>query len=61
MIFPEGINIGTIADFEKNDDGFYTINVNLFEDFNNLRYVYVIHSNQSNEQLLLEEIKIKNE
>ena len=61
-IYSEGINIGTIANFEKNDnDGFYTINVNLFEDFNNLRYVYVINSNQSEEQLLLEEIMVKNE
>ena len=60
-IYPEGINIGTIANFEKNDDGFYTINVNLFEDFNNLRYVYIVHSHQSNEQLLLEEITTKYE
>ena len=53
-IYPEGINIGIIADFNNNDDGFYTININLFEDFNNLRYVYVIHSKESEEQLLLE-------
>ena len=59
-IYPEGINIGTISDFKKNDDGFYTINVNLFEDFNNLRYVYVIHSKESEEQLILES-KIKND
>jgi len=56
-IYPEEIHIGTISDFKKNnDDGFYTINVELFEDFNNLRYVYVIHSQQSEEQLLLEKI-----
>jgi rod shape-determining protein MreC len=61
-IYPEGINIGTISDFKKNDDdGFYTINVSLFEDFNNLRYVYVIHSTQSEEQLLLEEIMKQDE
>ena len=61
-IYPEGINIGTISDFKKNkDDGFYTINVNLFEDFNNLRYVYVIHSKESNEQILLEQITMENE
>ena len=61
-IYPEGINIGTIASFLKNDnDGFYTINVNLFEDFNNLRYVYVIHSMQSNEQLLIEKKILDNE
>ncbi len=61
-IYPEQINIGTISNFKKNkDDGFYTINVKLFEDFNNLRYVYVIHSNQSNEQIMLEQITNKNE
>ena len=60
-IYPEGINIGTIANFKKNDDGFYTINVSLFEDFNNLQYVYVIHSNQSSEQLLLEKTIRKDE
>ena len=59
-IYPEGINIGTISDFKKNDDGFYTINISLFEDFNNLRYVYVIHSKESEEQLILES-KIKND
>ena len=54
-IYPESINIGTISAFERNDDGFYRVNVNFFEDFNNLRYVYVTYSNQSKEQLLLEE------
>ena len=61
-IYPEGINIGTIAHFKKNDnDGFYNINVSLFEDFNNLRYVYVIHSKESEEQLILEKIITKDE
>ena len=60
-IYPEGVTIGTIVDFEKNQDGFYTINVNLFEDFNNLRYVYVIHSKESREQELLEKIITQNE
>ena len=56
-IYPEGVNIGTISAFKKNtDDGFYTISVNLFEDFNSLRYVYIVHSTQSAEQLQLEEI-----
>ncbi len=61
-IYPEGINIGTIADFRKNkDDGFYTINIKLIEDFNSLKYVYVVHSSQSHEQLLLEEIMTQDE
>ena len=61
-IYPEGVNIGTISAFKKNtDDGFYTISVNLFEDFNSLRYVYIVHSTQSTEQLQLEEIIKQNE
>ena len=56
-IYPEGVNIGTIANFTKNsDDGFYTINISLFEDFNNLKYVYVVNSTQSEEQLKLEQL-----
>jgi len=54
-VYPEGINIGTISNFKKNDDGFYTINISLFEDFNNLRYVYVVYSDEAEEQILLEE------
>tara|TARA_B100002052_G_scaffold130495_1_gene119763 strand:+ start:15213 stop:16025 length:813 start_codon:yes stop_codon:yes gene_type:complete len=60
-IYPEGINIGIISKFKKNDDGFYKINVNLFEDFNNLRNVYVTYSNESQEQLLLEKKLLKDE
>lgn len=60
-IYPEGVNIGTIANFKKNlDNGFYTINIKLFEDFNSLRYVYVVNSIQSEEQLKLEQL-IKHE
>tara|TARA_B110000003_G_scaffold29263_1_gene27575 strand:+ start:118 stop:930 length:813 start_codon:yes stop_codon:yes gene_type:complete len=56
-IYPEGINIGNISSFEKNaDDGFYTVNVSLSEDFNNLKYVYVVKSNQAEEQIILEQI-----
>lgn len=54
-IYPEGINIGTIDNFKKTEYGFYNVNVNLFEDFNKLRYVYVVYSNESNEQIILEE------
>ena len=60
-IYPEGINIGIISKFKKNDDGFYKINVNLFEDFNNLRHVYVTYSNESKEQLLLEKKSLTDE
>ena len=61
-IYPEGINIGTISGFKKyNEDGFHTISVNLFEDFNSLKYVYVIHSDESEEQVLIEEIRAEDE
>ena len=61
-IYPERINIGTISNFENNnDDGFYSINVKLFEDFNKLKYVYVIHSNQAKEQILLEKKAMKDD
>lgn len=61
-IFAEGINIGTISDFtKKENDGFYTTSVKLLEDFNNLRYVYVIYSNNKKEQLELEKNMISND
>ena len=60
-IYPEGINIGTINNFKKTEYGFYNVNVNLFEDFNKLRYVYVVYSNESNEQIILEEKMTKDE
>jgi rod shape-determining protein MreC len=56
VIFPEGIHIGTVKGIKKNkDDGFYNIKVSLFEDFNQLNYVYIIHSDQAAEQLKLEQ------
>ena len=59
VIFPEGINIGIIKNIKENKtDGFLNVNINLFEDFNQLRYVYIIHSDESAEQLKIEkEIK----
>ncbi|MCK9611723.1 MAG: rod shape-determining protein MreC [Bacteroidales bacterium] len=45
LIFPEGINIGTIL-YSQKDQGsnFYKITIRLFADFNNLSYVYVVKS-----------------
>ena len=60
-IYPEGINIGSITNFKKTEYGFYKVDIKLFEDFNNLRYVYVVYSKESNEQKKLEEIIKKNE
>jgi rod shape-determining protein MreC len=56
VIFPEGVLIGTIKDIRKNeDDGFFDVSVSLFEDFNQLNYAYIIHSDEAAEQLQLEQ------
>ena len=56
VIFPEGVPIGTIKNIQKNaDDGFFDVSVSLFEDFNQLNYVYIIHSDEATEQLKLEQ------
>ncbi|TVQ93350.1 MAG: rod shape-determining protein MreC [Bacteroidetes bacterium] len=42
-IFPEAIAIGVIGDFEvRRGDNFFTLDVELFTDFNNLKYVQVV-------------------
>ncbi len=55
-IFPEGIPVGTVKDFEVVEGNFYTINVELFTDFKNLTHVYVIRNLLREEQLELERI-----
>ena len=55
IIFPEGVNIGSVNSILKKDDGFYDVSVQLFEDFNKLNYVYIVHSRENTEQLMLEE------
>ena len=54
VIFPEGINIGSIRDFKKDKEGYYNVEVTFFEDFNQLNFVYVIHSTEAEEQIILE-------
>ena len=55
-IFPEGIMIGTVDDFEaKEGDNFYTINVKLSTDFSNLSSVYIVENVMKGEQQALEE------
>ncbi|MBW6480048.1 MAG: rod shape-determining protein MreC [Bacteroidales bacterium] len=45
QIFPEGIAIGVIDEFEvRRGDNFYTIDVKLFTDFNKLEYVHVVQN-----------------
>ena len=62
IIFPEGVNIGEVTNIVSNkDDGFYDVSVQLFEDFNQLNYVYIIHSQAAEEQLMLEKNITTNE
>jgi rod shape-determining protein MreC len=55
-IFPEGIPVGKVvaADPIKGSN-FLNISVELFVDFNNIYYVYVIENMMKEEQILLEE------
>ena len=61
VIFPEGINIGTVDKIyiEKNTS-YYVINVKLFNDMTNLGHVYIIKS-KDREELINLENKEKNE
>ncbi len=53
-VFPEGIMVGTISDFEKTGSDFYKITVLLKTDFKKLHFVNVIGNLQKTEQLELE-------
>ncbi|MBA3901309.1 MAG: rod shape-determining protein MreC, partial [Bacteroidetes bacterium] len=54
-IFPDGIMIGTIAEYKlKDGDNFFKIDINISTDFGKLGYVYVIKNLMSQEQLDLE-------
>ena len=53
-IFPEGIDIGIVRFFQKDNDNFYFIEVNLFTNFNQLSYVDVISYKNAEEQKELE-------
>ena len=54
-IFPSEINIGTVKYFKiNNETGNQDITIDLFTDFNNIKYVYVVKSQNSQEQLKLE-------
>ena len=54
IVFPEGISIGSITDLEKDKEGYYNVEITFFEDFNQLNFVYVIHSTKGEEQIMLE-------
>jgi len=53
-IFPEGLDIGTISDFEKKGGDFYRITVELMTDFKKLHYVDVIGNLEKTEKVELE-------
>ncbi|PBJ13185.1 rod shape-determining protein MreC [Flavobacterium sp. ACN6] len=63
VIFPEGINIGTVdIVYQKENTSFYVIKVKLFNDMTNLGHVYVIKSKDREELINLEnKSKEKNE
>jgi rod shape-determining protein MreC len=59
--FPEGIMVGTIADFTlKDGDNFYRIKLNLATDFGKLSYVYVVNNLMAKELKELE-LSIEND
>jgi rod shape-determining protein MreC len=53
-LFPEGVMVGTISDFEMSGGDFYKIEVLLKTDFSKLYFVDVIGNLQKSEQLELE-------
>lgn len=51
LIFPEGIMVGTIDEFEMNpDDNFYSATIRLSTRFSSLSYVYVVQNLLKKEQ-----------
>lgn len=55
-VFPEGIFLGTVSDFEKTGGDFFTIRILLASDFRQLRHVTVIGSLMKEEKLKLENL-----
>lgn len=53
-VFPEGIMVGKISDFEKRGSDFYVITVELLTDFKKLHHVSVIGNMTKTEQFELE-------
>jgi rod shape-determining protein MreC len=53
-IFPEGMIVGTISEFDKPGGDFYRIRVELATDFRNLHYVDVIGNIMKKEQIDLQ-------
>lgn len=55
-IFPEGLLIGTINDYERVGGDFYRINIKLSTDFKMLHHVDIIGNMMKSEQLELEKL-----
>lgn len=55
-IFPEGVVVGTVSDFEKKGGDFYKITILLITDFKKLHFVDLIGNMKKSEQLELEKI-----
>lgn len=55
-VFPEGIKVGTVSDFEKSGSDFYNIKVTLATNFRKLHFVNVIGNLKKAEQLELEKL-----
>ena len=53
-IFPEGIIVGTVSDFEKTGGDFYRITISLVTDFRKLHFVDIIGNMKKTEQLDLQ-------
>lgn len=61
-IFPENIPIGTIKKFElDNAQGFWRIDIALFNDMTNIKNVYIVNNANRREILELEEETISND
>ncbi|MCU0472112.1 MAG: rod shape-determining protein MreC [Bacteroidales bacterium] len=55
-VFPEGILVGTVSDFEKIGGDFYRIEVLLLTDFKKLHFVNAIGNLKKKEQIELEKL-----
>jgi rod shape-determining protein MreC len=55
-VFPEGILVGTVSDFEKMGGDFYKIRISLTTDFKKLHFVDVIGNMKKTEQLNLQNL-----
>jgi rod shape-determining protein MreC len=53
-VFPEGVMIGTVSEFDKQGGDFYDIKVKLSTDFRSLRYVNIVGNIRKKEQLNLQ-------